>query len=250
MCGSRVTMIGGLKEGTVSRPSGIRRRGSTRTARSARLPGVRHRSARSRGIAACGGQPANRHALRTTQVSAEVQMASAPPPPGAGRSRVLGAAIMVLPLGDACVGGRDAPLFEQRVGFSDADKRHHAAGARCAPSLSCAYGQPFHALRAAPRCSATGCISRVAYNGLNVRTCFGMNAMKRFDDDDFYRTHDPALDLISTRGTLAQWRSHGKRPLLLGRQPSRVSGRRSEEIARQRQASRAGRGVQRFVSLS
>ena len=36
--------------------------------------------------------------------------------------------------------------------------------------------------------------------------------MKRFEDDRFYRTDDPALSLIATRGTLAQWRSRNMGP--------------------------------------
>ena len=36
--------------------------------------------------------------------------------------------------------------------------------------------------------------------------------MKRFEDDRYYRTDDPALALIATRGTLAQWRSRGIGP--------------------------------------
>ena len=36
--------------------------------------------------------------------------------------------------------------------------------------------------------------------------------MRRFDDDRYYRTHDPALGLIATSGTLAQWRCHGRGP--------------------------------------
>ena len=34
----------------------------------------------------------------------------------------------------------------------------------------------------------------------------------RFDPDSYYRTHDPALGLIATRGTLAQWRYQGTGP--------------------------------------
>ena len=33
-----------------------------------------------------------------------------------------------------------------------------------------------------------------------------------FDDDRFYRTNDPELDVIATRGTLAQWRFRGYGP--------------------------------------
>lgn len=36
--------------------------------------------------------------------------------------------------------------------------------------------------------------------------------MKRFDDNRYYLTHDPALAVIATRGTLAQWRSQHKGP--------------------------------------
>ena len=36
--------------------------------------------------------------------------------------------------------------------------------------------------------------------------------MKRFEDDRYYRTDDPALTLIATRGTLAQWRCHNRGP--------------------------------------
>ena len=36
--------------------------------------------------------------------------------------------------------------------------------------------------------------------------------MTRFDDDRYYRTQDPALALIATSGTLAQWRCHGRGP--------------------------------------
>ena len=37
----------------------------------------------------------------------------------------------------------------------------------------------------------------------------------RFDDDKYYRTNDPALELIATRGTLAQWRCQGRGPKYL-----------------------------------
>lgn len=40
----------------------------------------------------------------------------------------------------------------------------------------------------------------------------GVNLVKRFDSNRYYRTHDPALTLIATSGTLAQWRHHGKGP--------------------------------------
>ena len=36
--------------------------------------------------------------------------------------------------------------------------------------------------------------------------------MHRFDDNRFYRTSDPALSLIATRGTLSQWRHRGEGP--------------------------------------
>ena len=36
--------------------------------------------------------------------------------------------------------------------------------------------------------------------------------MNRFDDDKYYRTADPALEVIATRGTLAQWRHRGEGP--------------------------------------
>ena len=36
--------------------------------------------------------------------------------------------------------------------------------------------------------------------------------MTRFQADRYYRTHDPALALIATRGTLAQWRCRGHGP--------------------------------------
>ena len=34
----------------------------------------------------------------------------------------------------------------------------------------------------------------------------------RFDDDKYYRTNDPALELIAKRGTLAQWRCQNRGP--------------------------------------
>lgn len=37
-----------------------------------------------------------------------------------------------------------------------------------------------------------------------------MNA--RFDPDRYYRTGDPALAIIATQGTLAQWRHRGYGP--------------------------------------
>lgn len=36
--------------------------------------------------------------------------------------------------------------------------------------------------------------------------------MQRFDPDKYYRTNDPALALIATRGTLSQWRHRGEGP--------------------------------------
>ena len=36
--------------------------------------------------------------------------------------------------------------------------------------------------------------------------------MKRFDDDTYYRTSDPALAILATRGTLSQWRHRGVGP--------------------------------------
>ena len=36
--------------------------------------------------------------------------------------------------------------------------------------------------------------------------------MTRFENDQYYRTQDPALRLIATAGTLAQWRCHGTGP--------------------------------------
>ena len=36
--------------------------------------------------------------------------------------------------------------------------------------------------------------------------------MTRFDVDRYYRTDDPALAVIATRGTLAQWRHRGYGP--------------------------------------
>ena len=36
--------------------------------------------------------------------------------------------------------------------------------------------------------------------------------MRRFENDQYYRTQDPALRLIATAGTLAQWRCHGTGP--------------------------------------
>ena len=36
--------------------------------------------------------------------------------------------------------------------------------------------------------------------------------MHRFDPDRYYRTTDPELRLIATRGTLSQWRHRGEGP--------------------------------------
>ena len=36
--------------------------------------------------------------------------------------------------------------------------------------------------------------------------------MKRFDPDTYYRTGDPALGIIATRGTMNQWRHRGYGP--------------------------------------
>ena len=36
--------------------------------------------------------------------------------------------------------------------------------------------------------------------------------MRHFDNDRLYRTTDPALAIIATRGTLAQWRHRGEGP--------------------------------------
>ena len=36
--------------------------------------------------------------------------------------------------------------------------------------------------------------------------------MRRFDDDRYYRTGDPELGVVATRGTLAQWRCRGDGP--------------------------------------
>ena len=36
--------------------------------------------------------------------------------------------------------------------------------------------------------------------------------MKRFDSDQYYRTADPELGLIATRGTMNQWRHRGYGP--------------------------------------
>lgn len=34
----------------------------------------------------------------------------------------------------------------------------------------------------------------------------------RFDPDRYYRTNDPELAMIATRGTLSQWRHRGEGP--------------------------------------
>ena len=36
--------------------------------------------------------------------------------------------------------------------------------------------------------------------------------MRRFEPDKYYRTADPELGIIATRGTLAQWRHRGYGP--------------------------------------
>ena len=36
--------------------------------------------------------------------------------------------------------------------------------------------------------------------------------MNRFADDRYYRTTDPELAIIATRGTMAQWRHRGEGP--------------------------------------
>ena len=36
--------------------------------------------------------------------------------------------------------------------------------------------------------------------------------MHRFDPNRYYRTDDPALKVIATRGSLAQWRHRGEGP--------------------------------------
>ena len=36
--------------------------------------------------------------------------------------------------------------------------------------------------------------------------------MRRFDPDGYYRTDNPALEIIATRGTMAQWRHQGTGP--------------------------------------
>ena len=37
-------------------------------------------------------------------------------------------------------------------------------------------------------------------------------AMRRFEDDRYYRTLDPEIASLATPGTLAQWRYHGRGP--------------------------------------
>ena len=36
--------------------------------------------------------------------------------------------------------------------------------------------------------------------------------MYQFEDSRYYRTNDPALEVIGTRGTMAQWRHRGEGP--------------------------------------
>lgn len=36
--------------------------------------------------------------------------------------------------------------------------------------------------------------------------------MRRFDSDPYYRTSDPELSILATRGTLSQWRHRGEGP--------------------------------------
>ena len=36
--------------------------------------------------------------------------------------------------------------------------------------------------------------------------------MHRFEPDRYYKTTDPELAVIATRGTLSQWRHHGRGP--------------------------------------
>ena len=36
--------------------------------------------------------------------------------------------------------------------------------------------------------------------------------MHRFDPDRYYKTDDPALAVIATRGTMSQWRHRGEGP--------------------------------------
>ena len=36
--------------------------------------------------------------------------------------------------------------------------------------------------------------------------------MRRFDDDCYYKTTDPELGVLATRGTLSQWRHRGEGP--------------------------------------
>ena len=36
--------------------------------------------------------------------------------------------------------------------------------------------------------------------------------LTRFDPERYYRTNDPALSVIATRGTLSQWRHRGEGP--------------------------------------
>ena len=36
--------------------------------------------------------------------------------------------------------------------------------------------------------------------------------MNRFESNRYYKTNDPELEILGTRGTLSQWRHHGKGP--------------------------------------
>ena len=51
--------------------------------------------------------------------------------------------------------------------------------------------------------------------------------LSRFDPDRYYRTTDPELAVIATRGTLSQWRHRGEGPSYL-RFGNRVLYRGSE----------------------
>lgn len=51
--------------------------------------------------------------------------------------------------------------------------------------------------------------------------------MRRFDDDRYYKTTDPELGVLATRGTLSQWRHRGEGPPYL-RFGNRVLYRGSE----------------------
>ena len=39
--------------------------------------------------------------------------------------------------------------------------------------------------------------------------------MHRFDPNRYYKTHDPELAVLATRGTLTQWRHRGEGPAYL-----------------------------------